>query len=143
MKEIIFKAKRINWRELSKSEWWVEGLIWKKKYNTSKIFMSSFPDKDDREELFVIVPETICQCIGLTDKNGRKIFEKDVCRYNNSEGESGIAIIREDYAEWRSGIISKKEIMTPLFYLKCSEEWEVIGNIFDNPDLIGAQVENR
>jgi len=82
------------------------------------------------------ISETVCQYTGLTDKNGRKIFEGDICKYYNHEDKDGIAVIREDYAEWIIGAIRQKEIMTPIFYLKCSSEWEVFGNIFDNTDLI-------
>ena len=87
-------------------------------------------------EIADVDSETVCQWTGLTDENNRKIFEGDICKYYNSEDKDGIAVIREDYAEWRSGTIRQKEIMTPLFYLKCSKEWEVIGNIFDNPELL-------
>lgn len=31
--------------------------------------------------------------------------------------------------------------MTPLFYLQCKDEWEVIGNIFDNPELLNKREE--
>ena len=69
MREILFRGKRTDNSE------WVEGLLWKKKYNTQKLFISCFPDKDDNEEVFVIYPETIGQYTGLLDKNGKKIFE--------------------------------------------------------------------
>lgn len=39
---------------------------------------------------------------------------------------------RVDNGEW---------IMTPLFYLQCKDEWKVIGNIFDNPDLLNKREE--
>lgn len=38
----------------------------------------------------------------------------------------------------RSGMRHK---MTPLFYLQCKDEWEVIGNIFDNPELLNKREE--
>ena len=44
MREILFKAKRVD------NGIWVEGLLWKKKYNDgNRIFISCFPDKDDNE----------------------------------------------------------------------------------------------
>ncbi len=122
MREILFRAKRIDNGE------WIEGdLVHAPDGRTA---VSTYDD------LVETVPETVCQWTGLTDKNNRKIFEGDICKYYNSEDKDGIAVIREDYAEWRSGTIRQKEIMTPLFYLKCSKEWEVIGNIFDNPELL-------
>lgn len=122
MREILFRAKRIDNGE------WIEGdLVHAPDGRTA---VSTYDD------LVETVPETVCQWTGLTDKNNRKIFEGDICKYYNSEDKDGIAVIREDYAEWRNGTIRQKEIMTPLFYLKCSKEWEVIGNIFDNPELL-------
>lgn len=81
-------------------------------------------------------PFTICQCTRLKDKNGKLIWENDICRYYNSEDGDGIGIIKNGYVVWIKGTISKKEKMTPLFYLQCHDEWEVIGNIFDNPELL-------
>ena len=122
MREILFRAKRIDNGE------WIEGdLVHAPDGRTA---VSTYDD------LVETVPETVCQYTGLTDKNGRKIFEGDICKYYNPEDKDGIAVIREDYAEWISGAIRQKEIMTPIFYLKCSSEWEVFGNIFDNTDLI-------
>lgn len=77
MREILFRGKHTRTGE------WVEGLLWKKKYNHNKLFISCFPDKDDNEEIYIIKPETIGQYTGLTDKNGIKIFEGDIvkCRH--------------------------------------------------------------
>ena len=84
----------------------------------------------------MVKPETVCQYTGLQDKNHIKIFEGAICKYYNSEDKEGIAVIKEDYAEWKGGTIRQREIITPLFYLKCSSEWEILGNIFDNPELL-------
>lgn len=75
MREILFKAKRIDNGE------WVEGLLWKKKYNSDNIFISCFPDKDDNEEVYVVDTDTICQYIGLDDMKDNKIFEHDIVMF--------------------------------------------------------------
>lgn len=154
MREILFKAKRIDNGE------WVEGLIWKKKYNTNKIFISCFPDEDDNEEAYVVDSKTICQYTGLTDKNGTKIWENDVLRGHGNPNDLAkvvfgeFAVIEVESLEKVDGVIgwhteviptdalSKCEpfcLPMPLtdFYIKHCE-WEVIGSIFDNPELLKA-----
>lgn len=88
-----------------------------------------------------ILTNTICQYTGLKDKNGKPIWEGDICNYYNSEDKDGIGIIKNDYVLWIDGTISMRHKMTPLFYLQCKDEWKVIGNIFDNPDLLNKREE--
>lgn len=86
-------------------------------------------------------PSTICRSIGLKDKNDNLIWENDICNYYNSEDKDGIGIIKNDYVLWIDGTISMRHKMTPLFYLQCKDEWEVIGNIFDNPEMVNKKEE--
>ena len=91
MREHLYKAKRVNWRELPKEEWWVEGYLTQRKDSYGKVF-ESWIVLDAYEQLGVlnmksalvseidfncykVDPETVCEYIGLTDKSGRKIFE--------------------------------------------------------------------
>lgn len=73
---------------------------------------------------------TICQCTGLKDKNGRVIWENDIVKINNSEVNTLITfrdfeiictIPREKYYKHR---------------LEHTTEYEVVGNVFDNPELV-------
>ena len=157
MREILFKAKRKDNGE------WVEGLIWKKKYNTNKIFISCFPEEDDNEEVYVIDPDTICQYTGLTDKNGNKIWENDIVSGHSNTNDLAKVVFGEfcvieveslDKVDgvigWHTEVIptdalSKCEpfcLPMPLtdFYIEMSE-FEVIGNIFDNPELLKGGAE--
>ena len=122
MREILFRGKRFD------NGKWVEGLLWKKKYDTPKLFMSYFPNKDDDEYVVVIDPETVGQYTGKTDMYGVKIFEGDRVRYDDDE----IAEI-----EW--------DEQTARFILSCDgviydfdnfrgDELEVIGNIYKTPN---------
>lgn len=144
MREILFRGKRVDNGE------WIRGDLITTPFirnetqqniiyilDITKADYDCFEDFSEENGIFEVDPSTVCQYTGLTDREGKKIFKGDICKYYNSEDKDGIAVIKEDYAEWVSGTIHEKEIMTPLFYLKCSKEWEVIGNIFDNPELIG------
>lgn len=122
MKEILFRAKRIDNGE------WVEGLPWKKKYNTNKLFISCFPDKDDNEEAFVVVPETIGQYIGLCDRNGTQIFAGDIVSYR---GEHAVIAYDEETARF---CLSFDTWSTDFDHLY-GKDVEVIGNAYDNPEL--------
>jgi len=145
MREILFKAKRKDNGE------WVEGLLWKKKYNSNKIFISCFPDKDDNEEAYVVDSNTISQYTGLTDKNGNKIWENDIVHL------FGIDTIRN--YDWKAvvefgnpnSLYSWGYQLKPIGHFEYNEDilcWvgmeeaniycEVIGNTFDNQELLKA-----
>jgi hypothetical protein len=131
----LFKAKRKNWQELPKDEQWVQGYyyqIWENGY----ILWGMTNDVPNMIEIDV---STLCQCTSLKDKNGNLIWENDICNYYNSEDKDGIGIIKNDYVLWIDGTISMRHKMTPLFYLQCKDEWKVIGNIFDNPELMESE----
>lgn len=124
----LFRAKRIDNGE------WIVGCLIDLDDDTYRIATSCLQNEADELLLvcsYEVDPSTICQCTGLKDKNGKLIWENDICKYYNPKDKDGIAIIKEDYVSWVSGTIRQTKIMTPMFYLKCGEEWEVIGNIFD------------
>ena len=127
----LFRAKRLD------NGQWVQGFICKKKYKSNKFYISCFHDKDDNEQFFAIDPDTICQCTGLKDKNGKLIWENDIM----------VAHLDEDYPEdetykrilWCGNgfcsIENGSKDIAPIDKFD-SEHFEVCGNIFDNAELL-------
>ena len=114
----LFKAKRIDNGE------WVQGYlygIWEKRY----ILWGMTNDIPDMIE---VEPSTICQCTGLKDKNDKLIWENDIMKYQWDE-RTRIDVIKYD---------------APMFSYENVIRWslyqdEVIGNIFDNPELLESE----
>lgn len=155
MREILFKSKRADTGE------WVEGYYIYHINRTICPFGDSIKPEDEQHVImqdgfsdwnmprdtvhFDIIPETLCQYTGLKDKNGKRIWEND------------IVLLREeiqDY-EWKAAVKfgnPNREYnwgwqLVPVGECEMNKDillWidmdiancEVIGNIFDNPELI-------
>ena len=72
MREILFRGKRVD------GDKWIEGSLWNN-YGEVKIL------SDLNAIGYEVIPETVGQYTGLTDKNGKWIFEGDIIRYADSE----------------------------------------------------------
>lgn len=84
------------------------------------------PNKHLRAE---VLPETVCQYTGLTDKNGRKIFEGDIVSEHGNR-----YVVFWDECNCEIGIKNNVES----FGIACvyPGDMKVIGNVFDNSELI-------
>lgn len=126
----LFKAKRADNGE------WVQGYyyqIWENGY----ILWGMTNDVPNMIEVDV---SNICQCTGLKDKNGELIFENDIIErldIHDIKGPS-IGIIEYD-VENTSFLIHWTDIAnySPTFHWK--NRIGVIGNIFDNPELLESE----
>ena len=136
----LFKAKRVDNGEWVKGYLFSDGMINSKRMFVGSLVITDYEgtacDEWNIETDFCeVIPETICQCTGLTDKNGRKIFESDIIHI----GDKSIPYI----VEWHdTGFMGKAiKAMDRIGLKYWSAQIEVIGNKFDNPELLEVEDE--
>lgn len=133
MREILFKAKRTSNGE------WVRGSL-------VKIYEQEFRivTEDDLEETYIldsvydgemtmVDEDTICQWTGLYDYKGNKIWENDIVKDLSCGYKGLVKYTGAEYSiEWKGNSYIRKDMT---FWVE-NRELEVIGNIFDNTDLL-------
>lgn len=148
-REILFRGKR------KYSGKWVEGSYCPKK--TGHYEGDKFVEETQRliivnmtgggYQYVDVDPETVCQYTGLTDKNGRKIFEGDILKrvlLPTKRIENNFRIAFVPVKSCFSAIdLDGSNVTFISDYINSSYEIEVIGNIFDNPELMEAQNESK
>ena len=87
-------------------------------------------------EIADVDSETVCQWTGLTDKNNRKIFEGDICKIHSGPIDEEDGCFSVEWDEGDARFVLYGEGLTVDFGNYHGHECEVIGNIFDNPDLL-------
>lgn len=93
------------------------------------------------DEIIIVDENTLCQCTGLTDKNGKLIWENDIVKaiYKPKDEDLTIDnfIIKWDkyYCKYVGYYAQKEKVYNPLLF-GSQTSFEVIGNIFDNPSLL-------
>lgn len=164
MREILFRAKRKNWRRLSKEEWWVEGVpieIKGKMYMAVEYVASEqITDFETAQyilqKIFVeIAPKTLCQYTGLNDKNGNRIWENDIvsCEHEKYPEDNPLEVYplfpdpvkyNRNYAvefintgsSYGYRLRNKSIHFMLTGNVIYNHKIEVIGNVFDNPELL-------
>jgi uncharacterized phage protein (TIGR01671 family) len=124
MREILFRGKRYNGA-------WLAGDLLANKYERPNIC----PIGD--VNCYPVIPETVGQYTGMKDKNGEKIFEGDIVKYSTT-CEIFTVAWHGSFAEF---VISKPNKATrgsKDMYL-VNRYCEVIGNIYDNPELLEGE----
>lgn len=131
MREILFKAKRIDNGE------WVEGNL-----ISASDGRRAISETSGNWELYTCFPETICQFTGLCDKNGKKIWENDILMAHLDE--SYPEDVAYETVEWNvAGWVAHETGSTDREYIDKFdlEHYEVVGNIFDNKELLQGETE--
>lgn len=132
MREILFKAKRID------NGKWVEG-YYQKRYDLlgNEEHLIFHADSYNVWEYAEIVPETLCQFTGLCDRYGDKIWENDILMAHLDESYPEDATY--ETVEWGvAGWVTHEANSIDRQYLDefDLEHFEVVGNIFDNKELL-------
>lgn len=143
MREILFKAKHKNWRELPKEEWWVEGYYAMMGVDSlirhyivqncavTKLFKN--PEDNMYFNDVEIDPETLCQYTGLNDGNGKRIWENDIVKHERSDTIGTVKWYQEDYVGWCvDDVCIDEQQFTDEMWNEC----EVIGNAFDDKHFL-------
>ena len=128
MREILFRGKRIdNWE-------WVFGHLYVTHNGDYEIGCYN-PDTKIERWTFDVDPSTVGQYTGLTDKNGKRIFEGDVCLCDRniapSVDEQTFQIIFDVEAGQWIGRGPNSDIDASQFCM-C----EVVKTVHDNPELL-------
>jgi len=119
MREILFRGKRADNGE------WVEGY-----YSTSGNYECIM--KDALYDHYIVDPSTVGQFTGLLDKDGKRIFEGDVVRDIDDGGLRSVAYVSGAF--WTFARDTMYDLMG-----NCNGCLEVVGNVHDNPELIGGE----
>lgn len=136
----IFRGKRKDNGE------WVVGYYYKSKYYRSDEELCDYitiphPDIENApSDNFIVIPETVGQCTGLKDKNGKLIFEGDVV-----SDAGGFVYGKVVYATAQDGYDGMAGFMIDDVnnglqnydgFWHCVD---ILGNIHDNPELLEAE----
>lgn len=94
------------------------------------------PYKNESSNVWHIDADTVGQYTGLTDKNGTKIFEGDIVKYGDTV--HNVVFEQRNGTAYFGLVYSTLETLS-FGYYQDLKQIEVIGNIYDNPELLGDE----
>ena len=122
-REILFRAKKVDGGE------WVEGYV-VQRYGAWFIYDINNSDTC-RQNNYLIDENTICQYTGLTDKNGKKIYENDIVHIELYKGT-----VEYEYESFVIKWINAKFLRNDIGYWARLNDLYTVGNVYDNPELL-------
>lgn len=122
----LFRAKR-----LDNKEWIIGNLI------DSPDGRNAISETSADWMLHEVDPSTVCQCTGLKDKNGKLIWDNDIVFVTDDDGNSGQADTGVGEVDFIEGLwYISGNVQNALYDINKIHQIKVIGNIFDNPELL-------
>ncbi len=160
MREILFRGKRTDNSE------WVYGYYVKMNVigGVNHLIYSADSVVGVYKKPYIVDPETVGQYTGLTDKNGRKIFEGDILEFDDEIVEGYYTSCGREYNSWEVknyGVVGFYEESAGYDFCKYKfnenqveadlhenntmefadfvKELEIVGNIHDNPEMLEVE----
>ena len=158
MREILFRGKSPVTNE------WIIGYLFNSRIRCNEVNIiipqCSFYDLFFKDKLYQVLSPTVCQYTGITDKSGAKIFEHDIISAHLDdlfpENETRLVVIWHDYGffginpryidytQYQVDLITMitsqqsemKDVLFDSLENEFVKKFEVIGNIYDNPELL-------
>ena len=147
MREILFRGQTRRFGEKVKNfagdpmpSNWVYGGVCCGEGSFSIIYAYMDEEKEIPIEKHVVYTDTIGQYTGLTDKNGKKIFEGDIVEGEDFTAEDGgYGIVTFDEGAFEVVGSCDNNIVGTFHENYYGKDFEIIGNIHDNPELLKGE----
>ena len=139
MREILFRGKTPSQDKYFDDGEWVQGFYTRFNGEEHRIY-SGYAETDCGDyypDWCNVRPETVGQYTGLTDKNGKKIFEGDIVEGLDFTAEDGgYGVVTFDDGAFEIVGSCDNNIVGTFHENYYGKDFEVIGNIHDNPELL-------
>ena len=141
----------IKFRGKDRESWHYGNLVQEIRHNNNKLFDGIFTYIKNLEykngdyigKSFPVNSDTIGQYTGLHDKNGKEIYEGDIvyCQTKYGKAKALIEFIDGKFVAYWNSAITHPQNGHHIACYDINKKFEVIGNVFENPELLGGEDE--